>query len=69
VLPRSRRSSSGKNGQSVVDVLLAQKIISPRDAAMALSLQLSLPLIELKRHVVQPEALALVPEHLARRYD
>ncbi len=59
---------SATNGKSVVDVLLAQKVIGPRDVAMALSLQLSLPLIELKRHVVQPQALALVPEQLARRY-
>ncbi len=56
------------NGHSPLDVLLAQNIINPRDVAMAFSLQLNLPLIELKRHVVQPAALELVPEHLARRY-
>ena len=60
---------SATDGRSVVEVLLAHKAISPRDVAMALSLQLNLPLIELKRHVVQPEALALVPEQLARRYN
>jgi general secretion pathway protein E len=56
------------NGQNVVDILLQQKAISPRDTAMALSLQLNLPLIDLKRHTAQPRALELVPEDLARRY-
>ncbi len=58
-----------QEGQSLVDVLIAQKAISARDVAMALSLQLNLPLIDLKRHTVQPQALALVPEAIARRYS
>jgi len=57
-----------QDGQSIADVLIAQDAISPRDLAMALSLQLNLPLIDLKRHTVQEEALELVPEELARRY-
>ncbi|MDY7079509.1 MAG: GspE/PulE family protein [Chloroflexota bacterium] len=56
-------------GQSVTDVLIAQGIITPRDVAIALSLQLNLPLIELKRHTVQPHALALVPQEIAHRYN
>ncbi|MFQ6100208.1 MAG: GspE/PulE family protein [Anaerolineae bacterium] len=55
--------------QSVTDVLIAQGTITPHDVAIALSLQLNLPLIELKRHTVQPHALALVPEEIARRYN
>ena len=39
------------------------------DVAMALSLQLNLPIIDLKRHAVQPEALSLVPEEYARQHD
>lgn len=58
-----------QDGQSVIDVLLEQKVINSRDVAMALSLQLNLPLIDLKRHTAQPHALALVPEELARRYN
>jgi general secretion pathway protein E len=58
-----------QNGQTITDVLIAQNTISPRDAAVAFSLQLNLPLIELKRHTVQPGALALVPEEIARRYN
>ncbi len=60
--------AAAKEGESVVDVLLAQGVITPRDVAVARSLQLGLPLIDLKRHVVQPRALALVPEEIARRY-
>lgn len=58
-----------QDSQRVIDVLLEQKAINSRDVAMALSLQLNLPLIDLKRHTVQPYALALVPEELARRYN
>lgn len=60
--------TAAKEGESVVDVLLAQGVITPRDVAVARSLQLGLPLIDLKRHVVQPRALALVPEEIASRY-
>ncbi len=58
-----------QEGQSITDALIAQGTITPRDVAMALSLQLNLPLIDLKRHTVQPHALALVPEEIARRYN
>lgn len=56
-------------GQSVTDVLIEQGIIASRDVAMALSLQLNLPLIDLKRHTVQSRALALVPQEIAHRYS
>ncbi|MBE9506660.1 MAG: Flp pilus assembly complex ATPase component TadA, partial [Chloroflexi bacterium] len=58
-----------QEGQSIADVLIAQGSITPRDVAMALSLQLNLPLIDLKRHTVQQHALDLVPEEIARRYN
>jgi general secretion pathway protein E len=34
-----------------------------------LSIQMNLPYIDLKRHVIQPEALKLIPEFLARKYN
>jgi general secretion pathway protein E len=58
-----------RDDQNTADVLVAQGTITSRDVAMALSLQLNLPLIDLKRHTVQPNALALVPEEIARRYN
>ena len=60
--------AAAREGQDAVDVLLEQGVITPRDLAVARSLQLGLPLIDLKRHAVQPRALALVPEEIARRY-
>jgi general secretion pathway protein E len=54
--------------QEITDVLIAQGVITPRDVAMALSLQLNLPLIDLKRHAVQTKALELVPQEIAVRY-
>ncbi|MFQ5436159.1 MAG: hypothetical protein ACE5FD_14905, partial [Anaerolineae bacterium] len=55
-------------GGDAIDTLINQGIIAPRDVAMAFSLQLNLPLIELKRHTVQPQAIALIPEEIASRY-
>ncbi len=60
--------SARQDGQSITDVLVAQGAITPREVAVALSLQLNIPLIELKRHSAQPNAISLVPEEIARRY-
>ena len=49
--------------------LLDEGMVSPEDAAMALSLEINLPIIDLKRHAVQPEALSLVPDEYARQHD
>jgi general secretion pathway protein E len=49
--------------------LLDEGMVSPEDAAMALSLEINLPIIDLKRHAVQPEALSLVPEEYARQHE
>jgi general secretion pathway protein E len=66
-LESARQQTRGQD-QSTADMLVAQGVITLRDVAMALSLQLNLPLIDLKRHTVQPNALTLVPEEIARRY-
>ena len=58
-----------KEGKTVEQVLLENKLLTPRDLVMALSVQLGVPLIDLKRHKVNPEALKLVPEQLARKYN
>jgi type II secretory ATPase GspE/PulE/Tfp pilus assembly ATPase PilB-like protein len=42
--------------------------VSPQSLAMALSLHLNLPLIDLTRHSVQPEVLRQVPEDFARKH-
>ena len=51
------------------EVLVEEGAISPRDLARALSIQLKVPLIDLKRHTISPEILKLIPEELARKYN
>jgi len=51
------------------DYLQDEGLVAAEDVALALSLQLNLPIIDLTRHAVQPEALALVPEEYARQHD
>jgi len=50
------------------DYVVDERLVASEDLAMALSLQLNLPFIDLKRHAVQPEALSLVPEAYAREH-
>ena len=49
--------------------LVDENLVSAEDLATTLSLQLNLPLIDLKRHPMQPEALSLVPEGYAREHE
>jgi general secretion pathway protein E len=42
--------------------------VSPQSLAMALSLHLNLPLIDLTRHSVQPEVMRHIPEDFARKH-
>jgi len=51
------------------EVLVEEGAIAPRDLARALSIQLKVPLIDLKRHTISPEILKLIPEELARKYN
>ena len=55
-------------GQSVLRTLVAERTLTRRDIAIARSLHLNVPLIDLKHHTVHVEALQLIPEETARRY-
>jgi len=57
-----QRGRGGRLG----DLMLNQGLLKPEQLAAALSVQLNLPLIDLKRHMIQPDALKLVPEEIAR---
>jgi type IV pilus assembly protein PilB len=57
-----------QQGGKLTDILLKQGAINTEQMAIVLSIQLNLPLIDLKRHSVQPRALALIPEEMARKY-
>jgi len=60
----TQRQQGGKLG----DILLKHGAISTEQMAIVLSIQLNLPLIDLKRHTVQMRALSLIPEEMARKY-
>src|SRR3972149_11226715 len=60
-------AEAARLGRRLGEYLVDQRLVSPEDLAATLSLQLSLPIIDLKRQVIQPEALKLVPEEYARQ--
>jgi general secretion pathway protein E len=53
---------------SLGSILVDSGWVSPESLAIALSLYLNLPLIDLKRHSVQPTVLRHVPEQIARKH-
>ncbi len=57
-----------EQGGKLSDILVKEGLVKEEDMAVVLSLQLNVPLIDLKRHVVQPEALKLIPESMARQH-
>jgi type II secretory ATPase GspE/PulE/Tfp pilus assembly ATPase PilB-like protein len=59
----------GQGEKKLEEVLVEDGLISPHDLMRALSIQLKVPLIDLKRHTISPQILKLVPEELARKYN
>ncbi len=57
-----------REGKRLRDILAEQELVTPEQLATALSIQLNMPLIDLKRHTVQPKALALISENTARKH-
>jgi type II secretory ATPase GspE/PulE/Tfp pilus assembly ATPase PilB-like protein len=53
---------------SIGSLLVENGWVSPESLAMALSLHLNLPIISLKRHVVQSDVLKHIPEEIARKH-
>ena len=62
------RKLQGSTGKRLGQVLSEQGWVTAEDLARTLSLQLNIPLIDLKRHKVQRQALELVPTELARKH-
>jgi general secretion pathway protein E len=56
-------------GGRLGEILIEQGLITPEDVIAAYSVQLNLPLIDLNRHIIQPEAMSLVSEETARKYN
>jgi general secretion pathway protein E len=57
-----------QKGGTLSDALLSQGAIKAEQLAVMLSIKLNLPLIDLKRHVIQSRALRLIPEEMARKH-
>ena len=57
-----------RQGGKLSNILIGQGLIKAEELAPVLSIQLNVPLIDLKRHVVQPDALSLIPEDMARKH-
>ncbi len=56
-----------KQGGYLGEILINQGVLKSDDLAAILSIQLNVPLIDLKRHKVQLQALRLIPEDTARK--
>ncbi len=57
-----------KDGDKIERVMLQQRLITPQQLAFFTSLQLRVPFVNLKKEGVQPHAVALIPESIARKY-
>jgi len=57
-----------EQGGKLSEILLDLGFIKVEELASFLSIMWNVPLIDLKTHGVQPEALALIPEELARKH-
>jgi len=57
-----------RQGGRLSEILVNQGLIKAEELAAVLSVQLNVPLIDLKRHMIQPNALKLIPEDMARRH-
>ena len=55
-------------GRKLGEVLVDQGLITPLSLLTALSSQLNVPIVDLKRRQISPEVTRLVPEEIARRY-
>jgi type II secretory ATPase GspE/PulE/Tfp pilus assembly ATPase PilB-like protein len=57
-----------QHGGKLSEILINQGLVKAEKLAAVLSIHLNMPLIDLKRHTVQPHALRLIPEDMARKH-
>ena len=62
------RETQRERGGKLSEILVSMGFVKVEELASFLSLMWNVPLIDLKTHVLQPEALALIPEDLARKH-
>ncbi len=57
-----------RQGGKLSDILINQGLVKAEELAVVHSIRLNVPFIDLKRHTVQPNALRLIPEDMARKH-
>jgi len=57
-----------EQGGKLSEILVSLGFLKVEELASFLSIMWNVPLIDLKAHIIQPEALALIPEDLARKH-
>ncbi|MFC2034439.1 GspE/PulE family protein [Chloroflexota bacterium] len=63
------RDLQTKDGDKIEHILLQERLITAQQLAFFTSLQLRVPFVNLKKEGVRPNAVALIPEPLARKYN
>ncbi|MEK7848053.1 MAG: hypothetical protein AAB270_03935, partial [Chloroflexota bacterium] len=63
---KASKAKAQATGKRLTEVLLADQVVTPETLATVLSFQLNVPVVELRQFRIQPEAVALVPEEVAR---
>ena len=57
------------DGAKLGQLLLERQIITAKELAMVIGLEMNVPCINLSTYQIQPEALQMVPESVARKYN
>jgi len=66
---RHAKELQAKDGDKIERILLQERLITPHQLAFFTSLQLRVPFVNLKKEGVRPNAVALIPEPIARKYS
>jgi general secretion pathway protein E len=62
------RELQTNSGDKIERILMQERLITPQQLAFFTSLQLGVPFVNLKKEGVRPDAVALIPEPVARKY-
>ena len=63
------RQVAGRSNRKLTEVLIDEELVSPDTLATILSLQYNVPAVDLRHIQIQPAAIALVPEQVAREHQ
>ncbi len=66
---KSAQEIATRSKRKLTDVLVEQALVDPEVLASVLSLQCGVPVVNLTSTEIQPEAVALIPEKVAREYQ